>query len=494
MNIKALIQPITTYQVGLYHLLLLMIFVVLGLGLIYDQPLVWSDEAIYMDLAHNLIHEGRLGVDLWQGLLPGVEQYAGWNPPLYFLLLSGWLGITGFSLLALRGLSLLLWFISLYAVSKFTRKLWGKNSLWWLVLNLALALDFVLLRAGRYSRPEVLIIALGSLSLWALGSNYRHRLTLAAALSGLSILAHPYGLIVPLLGLLLLWNQGQLKLSLLKYMPLILGPVIFWWLWLGEWQSLVWQQLSIAASKKQLDPIWYFLPQVTDTLWGKLNLGLLQLSGFVGAAVLLTQSKWRWLGLGLILAWLMSWYGRMMWYLAYPAWVSYLGLGGMLLGSRQIWSRRLAQVLVLALLATSLLLHQLDWSNVYFKGLNYSAFVNEVVDSVPEEATVFVSLAPDPYFAFYGKGRHRNLIMYPALPVSVEAYLAKLNQSDYVVYSRSYEPGMFGTFLERYLEANAEIITQVGEGTGYSGLVIRLVDLPNRDLTGFGSHDWADYR
>ena len=64
------------------------------------------DESLCASIAWSLWSEGRLATTLLQGALPGIEHSVYWTPPLYYLVLAGWMGLFGPGLLAVRSLSL----------------------------------------------------------------------------------------------------------------------------------------------------------------------------------------------------------------------------------------------------------------------------------------------------------------------------------------------------------------------------------------------------
>lgn len=94
---------------------------------------------------------------------------------------------------------------------------------------------------------------------------------------------------------------------------------------------------------------------------------------------------------------------------------------------------------------------------------------------VPKNKTVFLSAIPDPYFGFKKKRDKQNkLYEFPVLKTDKKNYLKILNDSDYLIYTGSYETLVFGNFLQSYIEKNKEEVYYLNEPYQYQALIIKL--------------------
>lgn len=90
--------------------ILLFVFLVVtifSVDLFLKEPAVWPDEAVLADIASNIVHENRVGTDLWQGLIPGIENHDLSYPPVFYLTDALWIKIFGLSIVNLRLLSVI---------------------------------------------------------------------------------------------------------------------------------------------------------------------------------------------------------------------------------------------------------------------------------------------------------------------------------------------------------------------------------------------------
>src|SRR6266496_379961 len=77
-------------------------------------PAVWTDELIFGEPAINLARTGHFTTSIWQ--LQPADTFWAAQSPLYPLVLSLWLRVWGFSLLAVRSFNLVLISISAWLV------------------------------------------------------------------------------------------------------------------------------------------------------------------------------------------------------------------------------------------------------------------------------------------------------------------------------------------------------------------------------------------
>jgi len=53
-------------------------------------PHIWPDEVLFFNPSYELFTTGILRTTVLEGLIPGMESYTLWMPPLYMLVLCGW--------------------------------------------------------------------------------------------------------------------------------------------------------------------------------------------------------------------------------------------------------------------------------------------------------------------------------------------------------------------------------------------------------------------
>src|ERR1700704_524671 len=85
---------------------LLLFFLAFNLATYNYYPTVWTDEVTFSEPAINLIQTGHFTTTTWQ--FQPANTFWGVNSPLYSLALSGWLRMTGTSLLAVRSFNFVL--------------------------------------------------------------------------------------------------------------------------------------------------------------------------------------------------------------------------------------------------------------------------------------------------------------------------------------------------------------------------------------------------
>jgi 4-amino-4-deoxy-L-arabinose transferase-like glycosyltransferase len=192
------------------HLLVAVLAVYLVLaGWTAFAEYVWSNEAWFASPALTLIHKGYLGTTILESKgtwLEGIDRHTYWIPPLHPLMQALWYRLFGFSLLALRWLSIAAGAALLLAWYSMVSRL--AESRWIALLAIAItATDARFLTFAELGRADAMCAALGALGL-AIYLHWRERFLLRAILAGnalaaASCLTHPCGVLYAA-GLLLL--------------------------------------------------------------------------------------------------------------------------------------------------------------------------------------------------------------------------------------------------------------------------------------------------
>ena len=143
---------------------LLPLFFTAGILFLTD-PLVWSDEAIYVDIAKNWLQTGVLKTSMFGDAVYGLQTIAAWYPPLYFYVLGFWLKFFGTSIESVRVLSLFCATGALVSLFFLAKNLFKNRSLALLTV-LLISTDYFFGRSSRIARMDMFTFLLLSLSYW----------------------------------------------------------------------------------------------------------------------------------------------------------------------------------------------------------------------------------------------------------------------------------------------------------------------------------------
>jgi len=160
---------------------------------------IWSNEAWFASPALNLLRHGFLGTTILESKgtwLEGIDRHTYWMPPVHSLAQSLWYRCFGFSLLAMRSLSIVAGAVVLLAWYSILKRLGGSTGIALTAVAIA-ATDVRFLTFAQLGRPDALCAALGTLGLavyLALREHSLERALLAGnALAALSCITHPCG-------------------------------------------------------------------------------------------------------------------------------------------------------------------------------------------------------------------------------------------------------------------------------------------------------------
>ncbi len=134
-------------------------------ALLLKYPPVWPDEALFANVAINLIHRGELSMDIFSGTLLGIGRRAVFMPPLYYFYLASIFHFWGPGIVVMRLSSL----AAALAVIIMTYGLGLRSGLGrWLSLVPVcfLVVDKAFLRAAILGRMEMLSLAFMLVAFW----------------------------------------------------------------------------------------------------------------------------------------------------------------------------------------------------------------------------------------------------------------------------------------------------------------------------------------
>ena len=165
----------------------------------------WCDEGWFSNPAENLLTTGSMPTSVldptaaWRGVnLQGIDRHTYWVMPLYILAQAGWYRITGFSLVAMRLLSVLWGLVALACWYIILKRLSGSTAVALLAVAL-LAGDFQFLLTAANGRMDMMTFALGSAALASYLSIREHNLGRAILVSQIlaaaGIFTHPLGIL-----------------------------------------------------------------------------------------------------------------------------------------------------------------------------------------------------------------------------------------------------------------------------------------------------------
>jgi len=481
----------------LIFILLVVLFLINSLVVLLDKPAVWPDEAIYSNIARNFITRGQLATDLWGGLKPGADQYAAWNPPVFFLTLSVWLMLFGYSIVAQRLLSVVFGLGIIWLIYLLTPKLVRiKHPLIGLIPILGLVIDFHFVRGTRLSRPDIQALFLIIFSIYLSFSKILIRSQpiqlkrflptsflshfITGILMGLAILTHPIAIcfsFIPLVN----WYKPQKSLfvrHLISYFLGALSPIIIWLLLVWHHWHIIWQQLSLAAARKGLETPWIIEVVRGHNIWLQVMFLLMTIISILYLLYVKNHFNRSRLVIITLLAtsWFASIFGRQLWYTIYLIPFLYLAITDLIntyYHHKDANKNNLA--LICLLLATNFIYSFLTIYDIKSHHLSYFQFAQKVQQSIPDGSAIFLSAIPDPYFGLAGTNHHYTIYEFPDYQAPLDQYTKLLHEVDYVVYTGSQEQVVFGNFLANYLSHNTDQVISIGQVGEYQAQIHKLV-------------------
>ncbi len=189
----------------------LLLVAYLGLGLtniLTKAP--WCDEAWFANPAYNLGYHGFMGTTVldpasstWKSVkLTGIDAHTYWVMPVNLVLNAAVFRIFGFSVLAMRLLSLLWGLLALGAWGVILWKLTGRSGLA-LAGACLIAIDYHFLAQAADGRMDVMAVALGwsgvAWYLWFRERSLRVAIVVSQLLAAVALFTHPNAIILVLI-------------------------------------------------------------------------------------------------------------------------------------------------------------------------------------------------------------------------------------------------------------------------------------------------------
>lgn len=455
--------------------------------LFLKDPLPWPDEAIYLDMAKNLLSTGKLATSIFGDAILGMRNAALWYPPFYFYTLSGWINIFGQSLESIRILSFILGLLSLI-IFFFITKIIFKNNLLASFGTFLLSFDVNFSRAGRIARMDILtffLILLSFLFLLLGQKRKKYFYIFSGVFVGLSILTHPLGLVSLIIVITyFLVEKYSWKEKIFNFLHILVPAVflnIFWFWHIFNNFSLFKIQYGLQLKRKVLE-IPYFLGLIqTDFSWWLFF--VIYTAVFIMAIGIFFKKR-NPFDLFLIISFFLSSIfiilGKEGWYFIYFQPFIVLMLLSPLRNFNQ-FSKIISQgvlILIGVTLLINIVLLMAFVKPVLSPGNNYHSFTKQIQGYLPQKGHILLSSIPDPYFDL-NENKGLKLSEFLTVPVEDKDCKKLLDSSDFIVFNHL--DWICHSSTIEYLQKNSKKKVNVEDPNGYSTMVIELKPRGERD-------------
>ncbi len=470
-------------------LILLQLFI--ARNLLLKIPPIWPDEAIYADVTFQLKNKQQTN------LLDSVPK---WNTMLtvsqkvFLFILTIWFLIFSDSIVSQRVLSVivsLFFLIFFYQVVRiFTFK--KHNILIPILVLAALEVDYNFQYASRISRPEIFVTTIGFAAIYFfLKSSYESKLgyisfpmLLSGLLTGLAFLIHPAGLMFfasLLIYIFICYRLITIKKNIIYlFIFFFLIPLIILIISNLSYLSEFKEVMHLAVQRRNLAGsaiVWAinYLFTIQSVQKQIIHFGYLLTMILFLFFTLFHKKQFLLISISLLFLSFFSLYGRTYWYFFNVVPFIYLAFAVLLsyLNFKQVLFKLILSIFIINMVLNIDLLIQdimITRSNNY----SYEIYFDQIIKSIHEEKSVFLSAIPDPYYGFKIKNRRNRLYEFPSLPISEKNYFEVLDAVDYIVYTGSYEGFQFKYLLINYITKNQSQILSIGENNQFKAAVIKL--------------------
>ncbi len=502
---------------------LLGIYIFLQSNFFLNEPQIWPDEAYLADVAINILNEGRVGTDIWGDTIVGIKNSFYWYPPVYINTLALWFKIFGFSILNQRLLSLslsLIFLVILYFFfQNFLKDLESKKrKLISLGLILFLIFDNTFLKIAKMGRTEMMVVTLGFLSLFicqiAQDTRSKRMLILVGLLLGLTAMIHLLGLFFFITALITVaLNQKKIFVNKEFYQFLVAFfiPIIIWLISIFPNYLILIAQLSFQGEFRNLVPsyiesVFRYLPIEQKIIYViYILLSLISFVSFIfrentsqlaagvntkiklvplgypaacsGEGFIKRRGEYSFLPLGLLISWLICFFGKLEWYVIYVVCFMYPLVFLQLFKKRFLLSP-IMLILLVALFVFNIKTRFSQYLIYTDKKDAYFQFGELVKSKISDGKIVYLSTTPDLYFIFKGRNPIYEL---PLLRTKVEEYKSLLNKTEYMIINLRLDRLFVGNLLDRYIVLNKMNEYEVGNSL-YRAKIIELVPADMRRL------------
>ena len=461
-----------------YLLLGLLPFLFVAGILFLSDPLVHSDEALFVDEAKRWLEYGQLNTTLLGDAVFGLDKIAVWYPPLYFWILGGWVKLFRPEIEAVRYLSLLVATFAIITTYFLGKSIFTSRRLA-LLATLLVATDYFFGRSGRIGRMDILCFTFMSVGYFIIFQKKNLSLTrlfLAGVFMGMALFSHPIGLIgiITIVAMLFFYTKGWL-IRISKIIVFGLPSVLPFTLWLvsllPNWEIFIRQWGLQISRKSQLTTYVFSLWQSGQWFWPIL-FSVYAIS-FVLAIYFFMKEKSKigfFLVFGFFVSTIMLLYGKEMYYPLYFQPFAALMLVW-IYSKIRTYSPKLTVVssgLVGIVFLVNFQLFSLTNQIYTGRNQNYYAYGQAIMNNLPKKGRIYLSALPDPYFVLQHQ-KELEFYEFPPLYTTDSQYYTMLDESDYVVYNQLFDPR-----LELYLKLNKKSIVVPKQSGNYDITLYRL--------------------
>jgi len=444
------------------------------------SPPVWSDEAVFTDIAKHIGTVGRPTTELYGKLIPGLSHGQVAYPPVYFYVLHVWMSLFGQSIDAVRLLSLFtgigvlgLWYLLLAKLTK--------QNLWAGLGTLLLASEPRFQAASRIARMDILVlffILLSILAYWS--ANHRKLFVfISGFIAALTVLTHPMGFLAPALLLSVIWcqktgNKVKLQQFMLILLPLALGAGLWLSTQIPTWRIFV-DQLVLQSARKAVLPayLWIYIRQSPANIFLYLFYLLIVLTGLLGGLGKRDTFPVQ-LSIFTVFVVVTLILTKEQWYLIY---LTPLFIVNVILSSRYIvLNSKFWKPVGILFIVIPLIFYTKSFVDTYNDTArdNYIQFSRRVLSALPSQGTICLSSLPDPYFTLDSdkKLQLREFVYAPTLLPEKFNFLRDCNA---VVMNISPGETTIQYLLQHEISRNV-----IGDADSYNALVVILSPKGNK--------------
>lgn len=439
----------------------------------FSFPLVWPDEALFLDSAFNLSQTGQIKTNLLTGLLPQAENYVYWTPPFIYIFFAFILKIISFDIFKARllifGLSLIFLYISFHILAKITKK----QYLIFLGM-LLISSDVWFLQVSHLVRMEIFVLLFTILTFHLIPKKNYY---LAGFFAFLAIFSHPMGAIAIIAGSVSIFlhsennirlftnrriNIKSLKVRVINTMSFLIPmviPIFLYFLSITSKLKIYISQNNLQLLRKSALSPYAFLLMRSQKEYLLLFAIFLAIT-FMGT-IYYYRCKNEYFPTTLVFALtsiLLLFAGKEMWYLVYfQPYVALLAINLITTANNNI-KKAMLIVILIAITLNIKLTHEAIGKAP--EKNYYPEFISQIESIIPKGSSVFVSALPDPYF---GLRNNYSIKEFSPVPIDNDTYANYLNKADYAVYNY-----FSSDLVEEYIINNYALVKEFNEPINFN--------------------------
>ncbi|MCL5409778.1 MAG: hypothetical protein M1607_02890 [Patescibacteria group bacterium] len=454
--------------------------------LFLKDPAVWPDEVIITQLGSEVLH----------GASPLNFGY----PPGILVTTAAITKYFGISIIAQRlfiFISAILLLISLnILLRQLTRNVLTKqqSNLLSFFFSIALIVDYTFLKAVKVSRPEILTLLFGSLSLIFFNSfAIQQKIAARAAYFLMSsifliigVLFHPLTLfwLLPI-GYILFFSKKILKAKRQKWLILIILIAIFM-ISLSFLRGLLYGQFASRVDVNTMLDSWLLMVFRQQPWELRISYSIYLISSLylLYRSIVYKDQIERLLAFILVGSWTAAILGKSFWYFVLPIPFIYLTLSYWIIKFREKTPKTkllITSFSVAILVITNLVLTIVSLQDLAGNRYSYQVYSQAIAQQIPSQSKVLISTIPDPYYGLVASNKNLILIEFPPEQLTPADYTKLLSQIDYIVINGYFDQPFNGNFLAEYIKRNQLQTESINTYSLYAVSLIKLKPLVQRN-------------